>query len=65
MNKNVPYSSRQKGKKLLTGQKSISVFMKMYFIIPRSICNSKSVLLLFALHVFILYNRDISIMLCD
>jgi len=49
----------------LTGQKSISVFMKMYFIIPRSICNSKSVLLLFALHVFILYNRDISIMLCD
>ena len=45
MNKNVLYSSRQEGKMLLTGQKSINAFMKIYFIVPRSICKSKSVLL--------------------
>ena len=45
MNKNVLYSKRRERKKLLTEQKSSNAFMKMNFIISRSICNSKSVVL--------------------
>jgi len=45
VNKNVLYSARQGGEKLLTGQKCSNAFIKMYFIISRSICNSKNLLL--------------------